>query len=96
MVGWCVGKTGLLYDDRGQCARGGKVLDRLLALMLQEPYLQLPHPKRTVRELFHMHWLLSCIAGSACQHAAEVAVMRTLLEQTICDAVPIRLPAVAR
>ena len=90
MDGWCTDRTGRPYDDRGQWARSGKLLDDLLAVMLQEPYLQLPHPKSTGRELFHMQWLQACIAGSARAQAADADVMRTLLEftvRTVADAV---------
>jgi anhydro-N-acetylmuramic acid kinase len=90
MDGWCTAKTGRPYDDKGQWARSGKVLDGLLTTMLQEPYLQLPHPKSTGRELFHMQWLQACTTGSACQSPADADVMRTLLEftvRTVADAV---------
>ena len=90
MDGWCTTKTGRPYDDRGQWARSGQLLGGLLAVMLQEPYLQLPHPKSTGRELFHLQWLQSCLTRSATQQAADADVMRTLLEftvRTVADAV---------
>ena len=83
MDGWCTTKTGRPYDDRGQWARSGHLLGGLLAVMLQEPYLQLPHPKSTGRELFHLQWLQSCLTRSATQQAADADVMRTLLEFTV-------------
>ena len=90
MDGWCTEKTGRPYDNKGQWARSGKVLDSLLAVMLQEPYLQLPHPKSTGRELFHLQWLQACLDRSGCRQAADADVMRTLLEftvRTVADAV---------
>lgn len=83
MDGWCGAKTGRPYDDRGQWARSGQVIETLLTVMLREPYLQLPHPKSTGRELFHLQWLQVCLVGSATQHAADADVMRTLLEFTV-------------
>lgn len=90
MDGWCSAKTGRPYDDKGRWARSGHVLDALLAVMLHEPYLQLPHPKSTGRELFHQQWLQDCLVRSGCQQAADADVMRTLLAftvRTVADAV---------
>lgn len=42
----------LAYDDGGELAAQGRVSDLLLAELLQEPYLRLPPPKTTGRELF--------------------------------------------
>jgi anhydro-N-acetylmuramic acid kinase len=90
MDGWCQARTGAGYDKDGQWARSGQVLEALLATMLQEPYLRMPHPKSTGRELFHQEWVQACLQRSATQGAADADVMRTLLEftvQTVADAV---------
>jgi anhydro-N-acetylmuramic acid kinase len=42
----------LAYDDGGNLAAKGRVSDLLLAELLAEPYLRLPPPKTTGRELF--------------------------------------------
>lgn len=83
MDGWCTEKIGRPYDDRGQWARSGRVLDPLLRVMLLEPYLQLPHPKSTGRELFNAAWLQACLARSGCSHPANADVMHTLLAFTV-------------
>jgi anhydro-N-acetylmuramic acid kinase len=90
MDGWCTRKTGQAFDADGRWARSGKVLEALLASMLREPYLQLPHPKSTGRELFHLDWVQEHMAGSGSLHAADADVIRTLLEfsvLTVADAV---------
>ncbi len=90
MDGWCARKTGRPFDADGRWARGGRVLDALLASMLQEPYLQLPHPKSTGRELFHLDWLQRRMVDSGSVGAADADVMRTLLEfsvRSVADAV---------
>jgi anhydro-N-acetylmuramic acid kinase len=90
MDGWCTEKTGRAYDYQGRWAASGQVLEALLAVMLQEPYLQLPHPKSTGRELFHREWLQGCLARSGQQQPADADVMRTLLQftvRTVADAV---------
>ena|SRR3990167_7078446 len=45
------------FDESGQWARGGKCHAALLNQMMQEPYLHLPIPKSTGRELFNLAWL---------------------------------------
>jgi anhydro-N-acetylmuramic acid kinase len=90
MDGWCQARTGAGYDKDGQWARSGQVLEALLATMLQEPYLQMPHPKSTGRELFHQEWVQACLQRSGTQAGADADVMRTLLEftvRTVADAV---------
>lgn len=90
MDGWCQARTGAGYDRDGQWARSGRVQDTLLATMLQEPYLQMPHPKSTGRELFHQEWLHACLQRSGMQPVVDADVMRTLLAftvRTVADAV---------
>ncbi len=90
MDAWCALKTGNSFDRDGQWARGGQVVAPLLAAMLEEPYLRLPSPKSTGRELFHLPWLDSQLARSGSSSAADQDVMRTLLEfsaRTVADAV---------
>ena len=85
MDGWCSLKTGQAFDADGRWACSGLVLDALLASMLREPYLQLPHPKSTGRELFHLEWVQEHMAKSSTQDAADADVMRTLLEFSVCS-----------
>ena len=90
MDAWCALKTSKAFDADGRWARSGQLLAPLLAQMLREPYLQMPHPKSTGRELFHLDWVRAQLAASGSTHAADVDVMRTLLEftvQTVADAV---------
>ncbi len=46
-----------LYDRTGTWAASGKVDDNLLSCMMMDPYFELPPPKSTGREYFHMNWL---------------------------------------
>lgn len=46
----------LAYDEDGRLAAQGRVDPRLLAELLQEPYLRLPPPKTTGRERFGSHY----------------------------------------
>ncbi len=74
------------YDRDGVLAASGQVSPALLESLLKEPYLALPAPKSTGRELFHRAWLEPALR----QHPAAVAdVQATLSEytaRTIADA----------
>lgn len=65
---WCERHTGSAYDKNGNWARGGNVNPRLLAVLLDEPFLLRQPPKSTGRDLFHADWLdkqLTAIPGDA-------------------------------
>jgi anhydro-N-acetylmuramic acid kinase len=67
------------YDQDGQLAASGSVEPELLDLLLQEPYLSLPPPKSTGRELFNLAWLQQLVD----RHTAAIAdVQATLCEYT--------------
>ncbi len=46
-----------LYDDMGSWASTGSIDESLMNQMLTEPFIQLPPPKSTGRELFNAAWL---------------------------------------
>ncbi len=55
---WCLQHTGKPYDEAGQWSAGGTVHEPLLHALIQgEPWLQLPPPKSTGRDLFNADWL---------------------------------------
>jgi anhydro-N-acetylmuramic acid kinase len=76
---WVQEHRGKPYDDAGQFAASGNVDPALLELLLQEPYLALPPPKSTGRELFNRPWLRKALA----RRTAPIAdVQATLCEFT--------------
>ncbi|MBS0506505.1 MAG: anhydro-N-acetylmuramic acid kinase [Proteobacteria bacterium] len=77
---WCERHTGRPYDDQGAWARGGRPIAALLAALLAEPFLALPPPKSTGRDLFNPRWLDGHLA--AWQDAAPQDVQATLAEFT--------------
>ncbi|MFS2006579.1 anhydro-N-acetylmuramic acid kinase [Duganella sp. CT11-25] len=88
MDGWIARHQGKEYDVDGAWAAGGKVIPELLAELLKEPYLALPAPKSTGRDLFHLEWLDTRLAVHA--EAAPEHVQRTLARftaVTLADAV---------
>lgn len=80
MDGWINAKKNLPYDDAGQWARTGTVDQSLLHTLLEEPYLALPTPKSTGRELFNMRWLQAHLAKFPLLRDEDVQA--TLLEYT--------------
>lgn len=80
------------YDESGQWAAQGKVIDELLEALLSHAYFQALPPKSTGRDLFSMSWLQGYL-----EPGYETAdVQRTLLEftaRTIIDAVQQHCPS---
>ena len=80
MDAWCGTQTGKPFDDAGAWAATGKPVPALLASLLDEPYLSLPPPKSTGRDLFSTAWLDAKLAPFAAEAAADI--QNTLTEFT--------------
>lgn len=63
MDGWTARHLGQSYDKNGDWARGGKIDERLLGVLLQHPFLGQSAPKSTGREDFNLDWLDGMLAG---------------------------------
>lgn len=88
-ISQCLGKH---YDNNGEWAASGTVIQALLDKMLEEPYFSMPPPKSTGRELFDLHWLMSFKPEGEAHD-----IQATLLELTaisICQALPHNIDAV--
>lgn len=91
MDSWIQHTAGLPYDNNGETAARGDILDDLLHRLLDEPYLRLPHPKSTGRELFSLSWLKGRLKGGE----RPQDIMRTLVRytaRTISDAIASSAP----
>ena len=77
---WCQQHLGRPYDDDGAWAASGQVLPALLQALQAEPFLALPPPKSTGRDLFHPEWLQQRL--HAAPAADPVDVQATLAELT--------------
>jgi len=77
---WCERHTGRTYDDQGAWARTGRPHGALLDALLAEPFLALPPPKSTGRDLFNPHWLEPLLAAAS--NAPPQDVQATLAEFT--------------
>jgi anhydro-N-acetylmuramic acid kinase len=85
---WIGRHRGEHYDVGGAWAAGGSEIPALLSSMMTEPYLGLPPPKSTGRDLFHADWLarkLSAFPGAA---AIDVqATLAAFTAATLADAI---------
>lgn len=94
---WCQRHTGQTYDADGRWAASGCVDAALLqALIASEPWLQLPPPKSTGRDLFNAAWLDARLAGWQHKTPADVqATLQRFTAQTVADALNAALPQAA-
>ncbi len=91
MDGWIARHRGQAFDADGAWAASGQVLPEMLAVLLAEPFFQLPPPKSTGRDLFHLEWLEARLAPG---HRPE-DVQATLLElsaRCVADALKAQMP----
>jgi anhydro-N-acetylmuramic acid kinase len=79
---WSALHTGRPFDDSGAWAASGRVLDPLLRALLADPYLALPPPKSTGRDLFNAAWLDAHLLAAAAGGARPEDVQATLAEFT--------------
>ena len=76
------------FDADGRLAAAGTVDERLLGLLLADPYYALPAPKSTGKELFHLDYLDRTIAASGSAPSTEdlLATLAALTVRTVADA----------
>ena len=74
------------FDADGAWASGGRVLPRLLAAMLREPYFELGPPKSTGRDLFNRAWLDRYLDGRESPQDVQ-ATLAELTARSIADAI---------
>ena len=89
MDAWTLTHLQQPYDAEGNWSRQGKTLPTLLEQLLSTPYLALPPPKSTGRELFNLDWLNGQL-GTLNQPFEPADVQATLLDftaQTIASAI---------
>jgi len=94
---WCQRHTGQAYDDHGRWAATGQVLPALLEhLLANEPWLALPPPKSTGRDLFNAAWLdqrLQDYDGPAPAPQDVQATLQRFTARTVADALEAAAPA---
>lgn len=78
---WCHKHTGKAFDADGQWAASGQVYEDVLKRLLAHPFFNLPAPKSTGREDFHLSWLEHQLDGFVDVTATDVQT--TLVELTV-------------
>lgn len=84
---WHARARGGAFDADGRFAASGRVHAPLLDAMLAEPYLALPPPKSTGRDLFDSAWLDRHLAPFALDAASVQATLAAYTARTLADAV---------
>jgi anhydro-N-acetylmuramic acid kinase len=77
MDAWIMRHRGQHYDEDGAWAASGHVIEPLLHALSEEPYLALPPPKSTGRDLFHADWLAARLGGFGALAPADVQATLT-------------------
>jgi anhydro-N-acetylmuramic acid kinase len=88
---WAAEHLGTPYDADGALAAQGKVSEPLLQALLCEPYLALPPPKSTGRELFRRAWLEPALRA----HPASIADAQATFSEYTAVTIARSLQAVA-
>lgn len=81
MDAWCLDQTGKSYDENGDWANEGRVIQPLLSDMLSDAYFTLPPPKSTGKEKFNLDWIKTFLNRHPDTSPSDV--QRTLLELTV-------------
>jgi len=85
---WMMAQQGKAYDAAGAWAASGTTNATLLAALLDEPFLALPPPKSTGRDLFHFEWLKSRLDVFPQLPPADVqATLASFTAATLADAI---------
>jgi anhydro-N-acetylmuramic acid kinase len=96
MDAWCLRHRGQAFDRAGAFAATGRCEDLLLARLLAEPWLSLPPPKSTGRDLFHLAWLEARLGQATITPADVQATLARFTARTIADALRTEMPTCAR
>ena len=80
MDAWCQQHTGQPFDAGGAWAASGRLLPKLLASLLDEPYFSQAIPKSTGRDLFSLAWLAEKLVPFAAERPEDI--QNTLTEFT--------------
>lgn len=85
---WIQQHLGRPYDLDGAWAASGQIIPELLQQLLTEPWLNLPPPKSTGRDLFNLDWLQQHLLTQPKAKPADVqATLVTFSAQSIATAI---------
>lgn len=96
MDAWVLQHRGQRYDRGGAFAAQGEVDSSLLQALLAEPWLALPPPKSTGRDLFHVEWLQARLGDTPRRPEDVQATLCRFTARTVMDALRASLPGCRR
>ena len=79
---WIQQSLGQSFDDDGQWAAKGQVIQKLLSSMLDDDYFKKAPPKSTGRDLFNPEWLKHHLTINDCLNQKPEDIQATLLALT--------------
>jgi len=79
---WVQQSLGQSFDDDGQWAAKGQVIQKLLSSMLGDDYFKKAPPKSTGRDLFNPEWLNHHLTINDCLNQKPEDIQATLLALT--------------
>ena len=86
MDAWSLQHTGQPFDAGGAWAATGRLIPALLTILLDEPYLSLPLPKSTGRDLFSLQWLTEKLQPFATARPEDIQNTLTEFTAMACTA----------
>lgn len=92
---WIARHKRMAFDRDGAWAGTGTIDAPLLQALLAEPYLALPAPKSTGRELFNLAWLDAHLGGTSRSPADVQATLLEFTAATLAGGIRSRAPAAA-
>ena len=92
---WIAQHMGRDFDADGAWAGSGRIDQTLLHELLDEPYLRLPPPKSTGRELFNLPWLQSKLGLFSREPRDVQATLQQFTAVSVADAVRQYAPGAA-
>jgi len=86
---WCARNRGATFDAQGAWAATGKVVPRLLDVLLDDPFFSASPPKSTHRDKFNLQWLEERLRAANIDEEAEdvQATLVALTARTVADAI---------
>ncbi|UIT47956.1 anhydro-N-acetylmuramic acid kinase [Xylella fastidiosa subsp. multiplex] len=84
------------FDQSGNFAASGKINQKLLACLLDDPWFTLPPPKSTGREQFHLDWMTKQLEPTPPSPADVQATLLELTAVTVTDALLRQQPKTTR
>lgn len=92
MDAWTLRHQGHRFDRDGAFARSGRENESLLLALMAEPWLALPPPKSTGRDLFHGGWLEERLAGASLPPEDVQATLARFTAASIARALRAQMP----